>query len=188
MQAPAPDTIQSYCENPGGSFNEHHSVYRMDTCLRFDPDGWNNQFQPDRVMGTGTSGAPDVAVTLGRPNPGQCTLGGPPSVTLRISRCPVVIGVDGVTMGSPIYLFASDVFGPTQASGNVLGLHMSPLLFGILAGPIAGVANLPGTCTSGAYEVPIGNLPPLCLEFSAIGLADTASGASAVVSNVVRFH
>lgn len=184
---PAPDTLQSFCENASGSADQHHSSYRMVSCLRFDPDAWGNAALPDIVMGTGTTGGPASTQTIGFPNPGQCELGGPPTVTLSLSRCPVFLRVEGVTMGSPVFLFVSDVVGPTQSSGTLAGLHLSPLLLGLL-GATPGTASLPGSCTTGAFEIPIGFLPPLCWEFSAVALADSVGGPYPVVSNVVRFH
>lgn len=187
--APAPDTLQSYCDNGSGAVNEHHSLYRVDNCSRFEADAFGNQWLPDHVMGTGTTGAPVSPVTLGAPNPGQCLYGGPRTVTMSISRCPVTITVDGATMGSPVFLFASDILGPTQGGGALLGLQPSPLLFGVLGGPLPGTASVPSTCgLGGSFVLPLGFLPPLCLEFSAVAFANALGGPYPVLSNVVRFH
>ncbi len=199
---PVSSPIQNYTDETNPT-NDQVTLYRMDTCLRFDADSWHNQQVPATILLGGVSTAPISSATPGCPNPGECTTywscPGPTALTLRVAKCPLAVHVDGAVPGTTVFVLASTDLRGTQSSGTLGGLNpFSNLLFAIFLGgfpaPFSGVAAMPSICgtpTTASYEINFGFVPGLteCVEVAAYGVVQGAGAGAAIVpmlSNVVR--
>jgi hypothetical protein len=135
-------------------------------------------------------------------NPGECMsffgCSGPPGLTLRVSKCPLIIHVDGAVPGSEVFVLASTDVRETQSSGILGGLNpFSFLLYSLFTSNFSPpifreVAVLPSPCPNAAAKETNFGFPPglnLCVEVSALGLVRGEGAGAAIVpmvSNVVR--
>lgn len=198
---PLPDAVQNYTDDDANE--EQVTLYRMESCLRFAADSWHNLQVPYTILGPGGSEAHTSSATPGCPNPGECltpfSCPGTKALTLRVSKCPLVVHVDGATPGAEVFIMLSTDLHATQSSGTLGGLNTgSSLLYTLFtdcftAPVFRGPANLASPCGASArvFERNFGYLPglPICLEISAYSLVRGQGGGAPdvqMLSNVVR--